>query len=262
MKNIPILAAIFCTGLATASPSLAADLTPLVPNAKPIESPSGWTFTVAPYFWGAGISGDIAQFGVPEVHVDADFGDILKNLDFAFMAAGEARHDRFSIFGDVIYTKLGADGDTRHGILADSIDVTSKMFSGLLGVGYSVLEDQTGNLDIVGGIKVWSVDTDISFNGGVFGGREASDSATWVDGVVGVRGNYFFTPEIYLTGWGLVGAGGADVDWDVALGLGYKFNDTFSAVAGYRALGVDYDNDGFVFDVVQQGPIVGVAIRF
>jgi hypothetical protein len=79
---------------------------------------------------------------------------------------------------------------------------------------------------------------------------------------VGVRGNYFFTPEIYLTGWGLVGGGGADIDWDVALGVGYKFTDTISAVAGYRALGVNYNNDGFVFDVVQQGPIIGVAIHF
>lgn len=260
--NTCLSATILMVGLALPTFGRTAELGPLATTSQASENADEWTFTVAPYFWGAGISGDTAQFGVPEVHIDADFGDLLKNLDFAFMAAGEARYDRFSIFGDVIYTKLGADGDTRNGILADSIDVTSKMFSGLLGVGYSVLEDQTGNLDIVGGIKVWSVDTDISFNGGVFGGREASDSATWVDGVVGVRGNYFFTPEIYLTGWGLVGAGGADIDWDVALGLGYKFNDTISAVAGYRALGVNYDSDGFVFDVVQQGPIFGVAIRF
>jgi hypothetical protein len=65
-----------------------------------------------------------------------------------------------------------------------------------------------------------------------------------------------------MTGWGLVGAGGADIDWDVALALGYKFNETVSAVAGYRALGVNYSNDGFVFDAVQQGPIVGLAIHF
>jgi len=132
----------------------------------------------------------------------------------------------------------------------------------LLGVGYAVLEDQNGHLDVVGGVKVWSVETDISFNGGLLAGVEREDSATWVDAVVGLRGNYFFTPEIYLTGWGLVGGGGADVDWDVGLGLGYKFNDTISAVAGYRALGVNYENDGFVFDVVQQGPIVGVSFHF
>lgn len=61
---------------------------------------------------------------------------------------------------------------------------------------------------------------------------------------------------------GLVGAGGADIDWDVALALGYKFSDSISALAGYRALGVNYSSDGFVFDAVQQGPIIGVAIQF
>ena len=40
----------------------------------------------------------------------------------------------------------------------------------------------------------------------------------------------------------------------VAAAIGYRFSDTVSAVAGYRALGVDYSNDGFLFDVVQQGP--------
>jgi hypothetical protein len=76
------------------------------------------------------------------------------------------------------------------------------------------------------------------------------------------RGDYSITPHVYLTGWGLVGAGGADLDWDVAAGLGYRFNERFSAVAGYRALGVNYSENGFVFDVVQQGPIMGVVIHF
>ena len=74
--------------------------------------------------------------------------------------------------------------------------------------------------------------------------------------------NYSITPEVYLTGWGLVGAGGADLDWDVAAALGYRFNERFSAVAGYRALGVNYEDNGFVFDVVQQGPIMGLVIHF
>jgi hypothetical protein len=106
------------------------------------------------------------------------------------------------------------------------------------------------------------VDTDISFSGGIIGDLDVSDGDTWVDGLVGVRGRYDFNENWYLTGWGLIGAGGADLDWDVAGGLGYQFNDTWSAVAGYRALGVDYSNDGFVFDVVQQGPILGVVAKF
>ena len=49
---------------------------------------------------------------------------------------------------------------------------------------------------------------------------------------------------------------------NVAGGIGYEFNKTVSAVLGYRALGVDYSSDGFVFDVVQQGPILGVVMHF
>jgi hypothetical protein len=262
MKAIYLHALGLLAGVSLSTVVNAADLTPLAPDAKTVETRSGWEFTVAPYFWAAGISGDVRQFGLPEVNIDADFGDILDNLDFAFMATAEARYDRYSIVGDVIYVKVGADAHTRRGIFADSVGVTSETFAGLLGVGYALLEDQNGHLDVVGGLKVWSVETDISFNGGLLAGVEREDSATWLDAVVGLRGNYFFTPEIYAIGWGLVGGGGADVDWDVGIGLGYKFNDIISAVAGYRALGVDYENDGFVFDVVQQGPILGMSFKF
>lgn len=257
----PGLAAVLAALITNAA--VAADVSPLlVGEPRPAEAEGGWTFSVAPYFWIAGLSGDTAQFGMPTVHIDSSFSDILGNLDFAFMAAGEARYDRFSVIGDVIYTKLSADAETPLGILASDVDVTSESFSGLLGLGYAVLDGPDGHLDVVGGIKLWSVETTISLSGGLLGRREASDSATWVDGVVGLRGKYSFTPEIYLTGWGLVGGGGADIDWDVALGIGYDFNDRVSAIAGYRALGVDYSDDGFLFDTVQQGPILGVAIKF
>ena len=45
-------------------------------------------------------------------------------------------------------------------------------------------------------------------------------------------------------------------------GGGYRFTDSFSVVLGYRAAGVDYENDGFVYDVVQHGPILGAVFRF
>ncbi len=78
-----------------------------------------------------------------------------------------------------------------------------------------------------------------------------------------MRGRYSFTPEIYLTGWGLVRGGGADIDWDVALGNRLRVQLASNRpIAGYRGLGVDYSDDGFVFDAVQQGPILGVAIKF
>jgi len=250
-------------GSVLALPAGAADaISATAPEAAPVLE-DGWTFSVTPYFWAAGISGETQQFGVPiVVDIDSDFSDILDNLDFAAMAIAEARYGHYSVYGDLIYTKLGASSSTPFGILADSVDVTSSTFAGLAAAGYSVLDGPAGHLDIVGGVRVWSVDTEISFNGGLLDGRSVDDGATWVDAMVGVRGNYAFTQNFYATGWGLIGAGGADLDWDVEAGLGYRFNETFSATVGYRAMGVDYNDDGFLFDVVEQGPILGLTINF
>lgn len=263
-----IASTIICVGLCLAAhEAVAADITPIAvaPEAQQIQTESGWTFTFAPYFWAAGLSGDLGMpIGPfrPVTHVDASFSDVWDHLDFAAMAIGEARYGRFSIVGDVLYTKLSGNGGTPFGVLATDVSVDAETFAGFAGVGYSVLEDSAGRLDVVGGVRVWSADTTISISGGDLGTQSTSDGDTWVDGLAGLKGSYFITPNFFVTGWGLVGAGGADIDWDVAATVGYKFNDTFSAVAGYRALGVDYSNDGFVFDVVQQGPILGLAINF
>ena len=179
------------------------------------------------------------------------------------MAIGEARKGPYSFFGDIMYVKVSGAAGTPKGILASSVDVSAETFAGLFGAGYSLFQGSSGHLDVVGGVRVWSVDTDLSFSGGILDGVSKSDGATWVDAMVGLRGDYSITDSIYLIGWGLIGAGGADLDWDVAAGLGYRFNDRISSVLGYRALGVDYDNDdGFVFDVVQHGPILGLVVRF
>lgn len=250
-------------GCLLAGGAAAADIySPVTPEVQQVTTESGWTFSFAPYFWAAGLSGDIQQFGLPAVDVDASFSEVFDHLDFAAMAIGEARYGPYSIFGDVLYTKLSGQGGTPRGILATDVELSTETFAGLIGAGYTVFDDSSLRLDVVGGLRVWSVESELSFSGGILDGVSREDDAAWVDGLAGFRGTYSITPEIYLTGWGLVGAGGADLDWDVAAAIGYRFSDTISAVAGYRALGVDYSDDGFVFDVVQQGPILGLVVRF
>jgi len=262
MKRIIGSAVLFLLAGLAGGPLRAADLaTPM--SAEPVQGTAGdWSFAVSPYFWAPGLSGTVAQFRLPPVHVSMNFSDILKNLDFAAMAIGEARNDRFSVFGDVMYTKLSTDSGTPRGLLASTVSLESSTFAGMLGGGYSILREGSSYLDIVGGARVWNVNSELAFHGGILGGRQASDSATWADAMVGTRMRYAITDNWYFTAWGLVGAGGAEIDWDVAAGLGYKFNSTVSAVAGYRALGVRYDRGGFVFDTVQQGPILGLVVRF
>jgi opacity protein-like surface antigen len=260
MKSI--VKACLAWGALSLTPASAADLISATALQDSPVAQAGWTYSVTPYFWAAGLSGQTSQFNLPVVDIDASFTDIFDHLDFAAMVMGEARHDRFSVFGDVMYTKLSTGAATPRGIAATSVDLDASTFAGLAGVGYSVIEGAAGRLDVVGAVRVWSVDTEISFSGAFLNGQSRSDSATWVDGLVGVRGTYNFNPKFYAFGWGLVGAGGADVDWDVMAGVGYNINESLSATLGYRALGVDYSDDGFLFDVVEQGPMAGLTVRF
>jgi len=240
----------------------AADIAPvLAPQPLP-DDPDKWTFSISPYFWAAGITGDTGVFGLPEVHVDESFGDILSDIDFGFMAAGDARYDRFSIVTDIIYARITTDSATPRGIFADEVDLKTETFTAMIGAGYSVTDEPQGRLDVIGGVKIWYTETTISFSGGPLGGVSGTDDATWVDAMAGVRGMYSITPSIYFTGWGLIGAGGADLDWDVMAAIGYKWNDTISAVAGYRALGVNYSDDTLTNDIVEHGPILGVVFHF
>ena len=68
----------------------------------------------------------------------------------------------------------------------------------------------------------------------------------------------------YLFGLADVGGFGVSSDstWQVMGALSYRLTDRIIARAGYRHLEVDYDNDGFVYDVELSGPILGVSFRF
>ena len=82
--------------------------------------------------------------------------------------------------------------------------------------------------------------------------------------MVGFKARIDTNSPVYFTGWGLIGGFGvgADLDWDAMGGIGYEWTDKFSTVLGYRAIGIDYDDDGFVYDVVQQGVALGLVFNF
>ena len=79
-----------------------------------------------------------------------------------------------------------------------------------------------------------------------------------------MSGHYQFENGIFLRSLFQIGGFGAgsELTWDALGVIGYQFNDSISAVAGYRHLDVDYHDDGFVFDVELSGPVIGMTITF
>jgi predicted porin len=92
-----------------------------------------------------------------------------------------------------------------------------------------------------------------------------SDSGgdTWADPLVGVRVILPIGKGFFANGLGDVGGGpGGDLTWQLYGGLGYNFNQTFAAYVGYRYLAMNHQDGNFLFNINQQGPLVGVGIRF
>lgn len=270
---VPLAVATAFILASAASSSRAADVSgEILPPAAPAPAQDGWVFSLSPYLWGAGLQGDVGLFGQQPVDVDMSFGDIFGDLRFGGMMVAEAHNGTWGIFADLIYVDVEAEQTVTRTIagvpaaLSASVE-TSSLTATIMGE-YRVVSQPSGTLDLMAGARIWSVDNDIAISltagGAPIAGLSGSDGSTWVDPMLGIRGRFDMTRSWYLTGWGMVGGFGAgsDITWDVLGGVGYQWNDWLSTVVGYRALGVDYEDDGFVYDVVQHGPAVGVVFRF
>ena len=237
----------------------------------PATPSSDWSAEITLYGWAIGTNGTVQTFPrVPPVHANVGFNELLKNLDGGIMLSASAIADRYVFFGDLIYAKVSPKKnfriDPRYD-LSGTMTLDLNDFMGLAAGGYRVYSDPTTSLDLLIGARVFSVGTSVNFALDA-GSRQLADAQladrtkTWVDGVVGARAVYKLTDNVRLTGIAFVGGLSSKYEWDVFASIGYDFTKNWSAFVGYRALGVNYRSDGFIYDVVQQGPLVGITARF
>ena len=91
--------------------------------------------------------------------------------------------------------------------------------------------------------------------------RRAADIAP----MVGANGRIAVTDSITATATaslGGFGVSGADLEVDLVATLAFDIGENWGETAGYRYLYLDYENDGFVFDLAQHGPLVGAYFQF
>lgn len=99
----------------------------------------------------------------------------------------------------------------------------------------------------------------------------SSGDLEWVDPFIGGRVRHQFGDNKEVTLQGDVGGFGvgSDFSWQVVATYGFDvncFGTPLHTVIGYRALAVDYSEDGpygeNVLDIVQHGPLMGVTLRW
>ena len=219
---------------------------------------NGWVFNLAPYLWFPTVNLSLnynlppALGGRLPTDVSVGPGQVYGHFDYGAMFAADIRNGPFSLLTDFVGARFNAT--------SSSVNIKSVDFFGLpsipisrnletstgstlglaiwtLGGGYTVLQQNWGSLDLIAGFRLLAVDARTNYslalsmtgprgNGATFGGNgDVAASRTIVDGIGGFRGRIRIadTP-LFVPYYFDIGAGGSQLTWQIASGLGYQFN--------------------------------------
>ncbi|MBV9138394.1 MAG: hypothetical protein JO357_15165 [Hyphomicrobiales bacterium] len=258
--------------LAVSTSSHAADLPG--PQSETLEpSPptpvQGLVFTATLYGWASGLSGRARTLPpLPAVHIDITFDQVLKNFNGALMGVSEVRSGRFIFFTDLIIAKIAPSKEFGTDIAGTfrgtGVRLDSTTLTGLAAGGYRVIDDPRFFIDGFAGVRGFYVDNVLKLDFLRVPSASYGKSEGWADPAIGARFRFNFADNWYFSTIGFIGGTStrSDFFWDLFGGIGYAFNDRYSVFAGYRAMKVDYSHGNFLYNVVQQGPVMGLNIRF
>jgi hypothetical protein len=238
----------------------------------PVHAQEPWT-EIGIYGFMTDIGGE-AKVGNVATDVDISFSDILDNLDVGFMGFVEHRRGNWSFIGDAAYLKVSAEKTTsRTSVSSTTLDAEFEQTEAEGFVGYRVFEQDHGDaqfgIDLLGGARYNKFELELDVQASLLGLTKSASrnpSESWVDGVIGVRGEYRHNNGWGASVWADYGYGSDSSSFQLA-GIGsYRFKNLIKVFGGYRFLNLEHDgvSRGRVYelDLDYTGPMIGVAYRF
>jgi hypothetical protein len=256
-------------------------------------NPSGWTFNVAPYLWMPSLNTNLnfnlppALGGTVSSSPSIGFGDLLSHLNFAAMVAADAQYGKFSILTDFLFMDLGGTPSQFKSVNFPGepsipISATVQTSAGLnldstiwtLAGGYTFVQGDWGNLDVITGLRYLGVNTRINYslaltvagprgNGATFGGiGSVSGSGNIWNAIGGFRGRIRVgNAGLFIPYYFDIGAGDSNLTWQISSGLGYHTRLADLSLI-YRYLSFEQDGNVVVQRLWIQGPMLMANFAF
>ena len=252
-RKLSLLAASLA-GCCAAMPTLAAD--------------GDWQQTAVIYGMGAAIDGD-ATIGDLTVPVDVSMSEVFDALEMGAMGAYRVDNGTWSFMVDATFMGLGGTAESQRDIVKGDLDLDQMTVMGTVGRRF------TPTLEGLFSLTWFDLSTDLKLTtrnpiSGVETTRTASVDADWIDPMLGLQYNVPFADDWRFNLRGDIGGFGigADLSYQLLANVRYQATDTIGVAFGYRVIGFDYedghkgDSDYQRFDLVEQGPLVGMTISF
>jgi hypothetical protein len=194
--------------------------------------------------------------------VNVGFDSIWDNLDFGAMGAATLSKGNWVFVFDGVYARLEEKhtfSDGRGGVVSSNMGIAD------FAIGYTLVRTKIGNdmpLTLTPAVGVRYTYLQMSLNPNQF--PTFSDHEDWWDPYVGGQVVLGLNRKLDWRTQGSVGgfSVGSDFTWSVGSFIDWHLNKTFTLDFGYRAIGWDYQNGGFTWDVTMHGPWVGLVIEW
>ncbi len=272
MRLVAISGAAALMALSISTPALAKWDWATGPSKYDEEGKRSWGVEVVPYFWLASLSG---RMSIPDVDgslpVEADFSNLASNLDAGLAGLIDLRFRRWHLMSDNSWVRLQINEDQVVGPAAFSASLTPEVAFGTVAVAYELPLVERFALDVYLAARWWHVKAAATIVGTITGpgpgpptrfAGSVSGTETWANAIVGFRARYQITDRWRVSAAADIGGGQADLDWSAFASVGYDINRHVGLTLAYRILGVDYSNQGFVYDMKQSGLLLGLNLRY
>jgi hypothetical protein len=223
-----------------------------------------WHFTIAPYLWATGMSGDVSVANLPQIPIKVKFSDMISDVDFGVQGHVEGRRDRFGFGLDVFYVNLGVPVESDAPVIGQlnlKVDARQVITEGFLfyRVASGGRRDDPAVLDVLAGVRysdsrnrlTAETEAGIAYDG------EFQD-LSWTDALAGVKFRAPLGSRFGLLGRADVAGFGSKVTWNLEGDLAFRASDRWAFGAGWRHMHIDYDEGQGVnrklFDIAYDGP--------
>ena len=220
------------------------------------------TIILAPYLWATSIDGTSTVAPLPPLDIDASFGDILDNANFAMSLHTEFWFDKWGFVIDPTYIDLEMDIELPEGIpvplSAPGVDVTIWIVE--VWAGYRATE----NWDLIGGARYQ--DQDISMSGLPspplpVDSADAGDD--WTDWFIGFRFHSDIGDKwMFALRSDVTIAGDSDSGFNLSMFFNRRIGDSMAVNLGYRYMENDFESSAYGWDATQTGPVLGYTWAF
>lgn len=212
---------------------------------------------ITPYLWLVNLDGTL-NVGPIEQDIDASFGDIVSNLDFAGEIYAEVGKGHHAFHIDYTYMRLKPDPTPLETPpFPPNAELATKMTINLFEAAYQYRWKGPQGPALVLGARL--TDMDIKLTPTNLPSVNAGPS--WWDYFAGIKTYNIISPKWDFSFYGTVGTGGSDLPWTTEFTFGRRYSNDNRLILGARVWGIDYDgtdrNIRTELDLTYYGLMVG-----